>query len=236
MIVRTSLLATHLVPALLLLSATACGAEPEMVAPANPGVETMPNPPEPGSIIPEDAIQATQGTVATIGGCACGIAEVSSDHAVVSTASPEWPETKQRLRKGELLNACGALHRVLGFGSRGSSGRPGGSGRFVAFDRQATTTVALKPGAMTLGLGGDIGPFGPGNVILKELAISGSAGMQVARFKVRYQGSERELEARVGDQLELGSTRHRLLDIKPPDATLGIPGWIEIEIKPVQKG
>ena len=219
------------VPLAVLLAATACEASPDMVPTTTPRDETKPTPPDqpdPMAALPKDAIRATEGTVATIGDCRCGIVSITKDEATIATFVPGWPETKQRLRPGQLLNACGTLHRVLAFKFGPSSGNPGGSGASVVIDRQPTTTVKLAPGAITLSIGGDLGPVGPGKVILKGLSITGQPGALVARFTARQDGNERAVEARVGDSLELGPARHKVLDLKAPDAALGIPGWIEI--------
>jgi hypothetical protein len=216
---------------LLALAAWGCDEAPGMSA-AQPETSTPTTPPRPAgpeAEVPPDAIAALEGAVATIGPCRVGVVLVANDHAVFATFREGTPETRQKVRKGQLLAACGALHRLVGFQFLGSSGAPGGSGRSALIDPRPAAGIALSAGSIVLTVEGTVSRIGPAAVGLKELALEDRNGRPSARLKVtRANEPERLVEAAAGELLELGPARHRVLDIKNPDATLGVPGWIEI--------
>jgi hypothetical protein len=197
--------------------------------PSNPS-----NPGQPMEVaVPPDAIRAQQGAVATVGDCRVGIAAVGNDYAVVDTFKEGQPETNQKLREGQLLVACGALHRVVGFQFSAGTSAPGGSGRAVLFDRRAAEGVKLSPGSVVLTVDGAVTGIGAAKIGLKELAIVEKDGATRAQFKVTQKSvADRGVDARAGDVIELGPTRHKILDVKAADAATGVPGWVEIEGTP----
>jgi hypothetical protein len=180
--------------------------------------------------VPADAIRSQQGAVATVGDCQVGVVSVASDHAVVSTFKEGAPETRQKVRKGQLLVACGALHRLVGLETGPGTGTVGNTGNAVLIDRKPASGVSVKPGSLVLTVEGTVTAIGPAKLGLKDLAVALKDGRPRAQLKVIQSGAaDRAADVAAGDLLDLGPAKHKVLDIKTADAATGIPGWIEIE-------
>ena len=198
-----------------------------------PPVEAMPSgqvaAATPSDDVTPAPVTAYQGTVAMLGDCGVGIARVDSDYADLFTYAAGRIVSAQRwLRLGQLLVACGTLHRVLGFVFE-----PGRAG--VVLDGHAMRTTKISPGAVVLTLDGLALEVGPGRVSLKGLVIENQAERVVARFRVVLgDGHEQAAMGAAGDVIQIGSSRHQILEVRPIDIARGIPGWMEIQDAPVR--
>jgi hypothetical protein len=218
---------THLLAGLTLslLFVAPAGCVEDRIEPID-GTPTEPAP----AAVPPDAIRTQQGAVAPIGQCQVGVVSVAADHAILFTSKEGAPDSRQKVRKGQLLVACGALHRLVGLEAGPGSGPVGNTGNAVLIDRKPAAGVSLKPGSLVLTIEGTLTAIGAAKLGLRELAIALEGGRPRARLKVTQPGApDKAAEVGTGDLLEIGPARHKVLDVKSADAATGVPGWIEIE-------
>jgi hypothetical protein len=210
-----------------LLALPACGQEPaQSMLPGQVAVE-----------IPHDPIKAFQGTVVMVGACGVGIVRVASDYADVDTfaggVDGDARSSQRWLREGELVVACGTLHRVQGFAFDEAGEAAGHSGRALLLDPVPAASPRLQAGSVVLTLDGVLRGVGPSQVTLKNLSITMQSGRPVARFRIRaHDGSDEGAVGGPGDVVEIAGAHHHIVAVAPPDMDAGIPGWVELEGTP----
>jgi hypothetical protein len=186
--------------------------------------------------VPAEAIKAYQGTVVTVGGCGIAIVRVASDYADVDTLAgiDGGVSSSQRwLREGQLVVACGALHRVQGFAFDEGGAGASSSGRAVLLESTPAPRPRLRPGSIVLTVDGILRDVGPGQVMLKGLSITVESGRPLARFRVRGRdGDERGAVGGPGDVVDIAAAHHHIIDVAPVDPATGVPGWVELEGTP----
>jgi hypothetical protein len=183
-----------------------------------------------------DQTTATPGAVFTLGACRIGVIsmtrtadDVFADVVAMDDAAEGAKiENRQRVRAGQLLVACDAVHRIVGFTP------PGGDIR-MHVDKKPAAGVGLAPGTIVLAIEGMVRVGDGAGTELSDLAITQEGGSVAARFKVsgRALGMPpvTEVQAKVGDLVTISGGRHRVIAIRPRDEAAGMPGWIEIEAK-----
>jgi len=174
-----------------------------------------------------------QGTQTAFGDCLVGGGEVSSDRAQLDTFDERTGiETTQLVRKGQLLFVCGAFHRVLDLVELPSNGLPGGDPSTAYVAARAVKTSKLHPGAVVLTIGGRVDQFGPRRASLSQLALASIARGLMARFTVSFGDVETSVGGVAGDFVAVGTERHRITAVTPPHEATGVPGWVEIDLRP----
>jgi hypothetical protein len=213
-------------------AAQGCGEPPE--SGSNGGLGTSPaHEREVPADQPAAPVTVYQGTVAMFGDCGIGVARVDSDYADIYTYAAGVMQSSQRwLRQGHVLLACGVPHRVLGFLFEDEVAA-GSSGRALLLDGNPMAGALVKPGAVVLTMDGVVHDVGPQKVTLRGLSIAMQGPRPTARFRILlHDGREEGAIGGAGDSIEIASVRHRIIEVKLPDAVVGIPGWIQIEGAP----
>jgi hypothetical protein len=187
--------------------------------------------------VPGVPIKAYQGTVVMVGDCGVGIVRVASDYADVDTFAGgiggEARSSQRWLREGQLVVACGALHRVQGFAFDDAGDGEGHSGRALLLDPVPAKGPRLQAGSVVLTLDGVVRAVGPAQVTLKNLSITMQSGRAMARFRFRgHDGDEASVVGGPGDLVEIAGARHSVVAVAPPDMAIGIPGWVELDGTP----
>jgi hypothetical protein len=188
-----------------------------------------------------------QGTTLTLGACRLGLVAVTTGSegpaAHIAVAHPATrTEVTLPVRRGQLLPACGGLHRVREVVAGPASARPGAGSSSVVLELERAPTPAvgflvdsavLAPGGRTQ-LGG---------ATLELVSVTAGPGGRARAHVESWPGRTARADARADqirgvdlgaeDVLELAGKRHRVRSLVPPDARAGVPGWLEIESKPL---
>jgi hypothetical protein len=188
------------------------------------------------SSIGDQTTEARPGAVFTLGTCRIGVIsmtrtadDVFADVVAMDDAGVGAKvENRQRVRTGQLLVACDAVHRIVGF-------TPAGGDIRMLVDQKPAAGVGLAPGTIVLAVEGIVRVQDGTGTELSDLVITQEAGSAVARFKVAGRGlgipPVTEVQAKVGDLVTISGGRHRVIAIRPRETALGLPGWIEIDAK-----
>jgi hypothetical protein len=216
--------------------AIACASEqPDMpvdprVAPARDATSTQPSTPDQVAAmpittplnLPFDFDESCRGSVKDV---ADGIATINVTRRSVDGG------VDHRLGKGSLLAACGKLYRILAVG-------PGDSITYEGKPVAPPAGVAFLPDSLTIPVGGKADVD---DLYLDGVTIVAAGGTVSAKLRVGIrQGSGpmatityADSELRAGDTISVRDKRYRVLSTVPPDPTAGIPGWLEVDTKPV---
>lgn len=210
------------------------------------GATTMPSAAQPSNPPPLDATEIRSGTVSRIGAtCRVGAVAVRSDGVLLSVAWDDpaaevTTESRQDVKWGGLLAACGGLYRAV-------THRPGGYAVFEAKPVAPPAGTSLRSDGLVVTLGGEgvIIPRvlnGP-DLVAKVVDITGASagGTTAATLELdvyvsgESPGRKTQRETRTvkaGDALTTSRGKYSVLSIVPPAPDQGIVGWVELAARP----
>jgi len=167
-------------------------------------------------------------------------------HAKADAYQLRFPE----LQEGDIVPLFGAVYRVASMspGAKGESTAPGtASGDTVSFQRLPSGELRVPEGAtvtkdayvFTFGKGGGGKLHGVSFQASYEKTDGGKEKLTIDVSPHQRQEGNRIVKDRggpqtvqVGDVVQLGGVRHRVVNVVPPDPKKKIIGWFEVAQKP----
>lgn len=137
-------------------------------------------------------------------------------------------ESRQRIKWGQLLAACGGLYRAVSHQSGGVAvfdKAPVGPPAGVRFRSDSLVVSLAGSGSVRI-------PPASARDFLVTLTAVGADGVATVELDTTGGKGREVLTLKAGDSFTAGAGKYRVLAVVPPREDKGIPGWIEIDARP----